>query len=266
MSPLTRAGARPTRLLVARTGPARVKTSRAMSGAVVWFACSLALWSAAGALAGAQEEFAPPACAQPIRAAKVLRAAQPTTLPEQIRYGIGGTVRVAVALGADGGVRAADATSSSLRLFVAPALAVVRATQFAPELNKCTPVAGRFLYDVEYALPDAIPPQRVDPVIYLPGVWRCAAADSPARTLVFVRSGKGLVESDGAATMTLELDRYRIWRLRGNGWAGWAFPWVDDTWSLSTHLAKDQPARLRRIDDTTLELNAQRCTRVATAP
>ena len=163
-------------------------------------------------------------------------------------------------------MQAADATSSSIRLFVAPALAVVRATRFAPELRKCTPVAVRFLYDVEYGLPDTIPPQRVDPVVYLPGVWRCAAADSAARTLVFVRSGKGLVESDGAATMTLELDRYRIWRLRGNGWAGWALPWVDDTWSLSTHLAKDEPAGLRRIDDTTLELNSQRCTRVATAP
>ena len=237
-----------------------------MSRTVFTVTCSLVLWLAAGALAGAQEEFGPPTCAQPTRAAKVLRAAQPTTLPEQIRYGIGGTVRVAVALGADGGVRAADATSSSLPLFVAPALAVVRATQFAPEVRKCTPVDGRFLYDVDYDLPDAIPPQRVDPVVYLPGVWRCAAADSSARTLVFVRSGKGLVESDGAATMTLELDRHRIWRLRGEGWAGWALPWVDDTWSLSTHLAKDEPARLRRIDDATLELNSQRCVRVAAAP
>ncbi len=241
-----------------------------MSRPLFTIASCLALWGVGGALAGAQSSDAPPACAQPKAPARVLQAAQPVVLPEQTHYGIGGSVRVAVSVDAGGAVRAADATSSSIPLFVAPALTVARATRFAPEVRNCVPVAGRFLFDVDYDLPNQIPPQRVDPVAYLPGAWRCTAPDAGARTLIFVRSGKGLIESDGATTMLLEPDRYRIWRLRGDAYSGWAFPWVDETWALSTHLAKDSAARLQRIDDATFALataaQAERCTRVAAAP
>ena len=107
-------------------------------------------------------------------------------------------------------------------------------------------------------------------MVFLPGAWRCAAPDAGTRTLIFVRSGKGLVESDGASTMTIEPDRHRIWRLRGQDFAGWAFPWIDDAWLWSAHLSKDNEVRLRRIDDATFELAStsasERCTRVAAAP
>lgn len=283
-TPLTSAAARCTIELVARTGSLAVRKPRTMPRALLTTASSLVLWAAAGVFAGAQQMDTSPACAQPNVPAHVLQAAQPTMLPEQTRYGIGGSVRVAVAVAADGQVVAADATPSSIRLFVAPALKVARATRFAPEVRNCVPVAGRFFFDVDYDLPNEIPPQRVDPVAFLPGAWRCAAPDAGARTLIFVRSGKGLVESDGASTMTLEPDRYRIWRLRGDGFSGWAFPWVDETWALSTHLSKDAAAQLRRIDDATFELTAgpptdpstelrvtrvttsERCTRMTAAP
>lgn len=206
----------------------------------------------------------PVACMKPDVAARTLHAALAEPTPEMVRYGVGGRVIVLVTVGADGRVTAARAASTSSGFLVASALAAARASTFAAEISGCVPVEKTFAFIVDFDVPQPAP-LRTDPAAYFPGAWRCTAANGETRTLIFVRNGHGLEESDGTSTTSAAPDPYHMWRIYRNGRnVGWAFPWVDETWAWSSHVTTDKALRYRRVDDATFELTTAAGSALAT--
>ena len=250
------------------------------------FGASCALF--AGATTGVSAQVASPApvalpsataCAAPDAPARIVHRETPALPAQAVRYGVGGRVVVAVKLDAQGRVDAATATSYSSHFFVRTAVAAARASTYVPAVHNCAPVASTYLFEATYDVPDYVPPLRVDPLAYLPGAWRCAAVSGAARTIIFARNGNALDEMIGAGVTSLALDRYRMWRISGNQTnIGWAYPWVDETWSWSAHGSSAPQVQFRRVDDATLIMTyfvgsavprsevPWRCARAAKAP
>lgn len=234
--------------------------------------------TAAGGQAASPQPVAP-ACTAPDAPARLAHRETPVVPAQAVRYGVGGHVAVAVKLDGQGRVDAATATSYSSGFFVRSAVAAARASTYVPAVRDCAPVASTYLFEATYDVPDYVPPLRVDPLTYLPGAWRCAAVNAAVRTIIFVRNGNALDEMVGAGVTSLALDRYRMWRISGNqAIIGWAYPWVDDTWTWSAHGSSEPRIQFRRIDDSTLVMTSfagtavprsevpWRCARAAAAP
>jgi TonB family protein len=224
---------------------------------------ALAMFAAAISPARAVQTAATPAaapsaasrCAHPNVGARTLHAVAPEVPPQVIHFGVGGRVVVIVSLAADGHILAARAAGASSRFLEPSALAAARASKFAPAVRNCVQVGGTYTFVVDYSPPTQLPEQHADPLTYFLGAWHCTTASGNARTLTFTPNAAGLSENDGSTTTTLTRDQYHVWRIRRNGrLIGWAFPWVDDTWTWGANGSDADLVRYEADDDATFTM------------
>jgi TonB family protein len=234
---------------------------------------ALALCAATTSRAPAGQPTATPAaapspaarCAHANVAARTLHGGVPESPRQVVHFGVGGRVVVLVSLAADGHVAGARTVAASSRFLEPTALAAARASRFAPAIRNCAPVGGDSIFVVDYSPPTQLPEQHADPLTYFPGSWHCATAAGTARTLTFATNAGRLTENDGSATTSLTQDQHHVWRIRRNGRIiGWAFPWVDDTWTWSASGADTELVRYESDDDTTFAITTTAGTTPAT--
>jgi TonB family protein len=155
-------------------------------------------------------------CSQPDRPAALVRAAVPVLPPMALQQGIGGLVRVRVALDARGNVRDVVVTRTPSHVLDRESLRTARESTFAPARRRCVNVASayefRVLYDPERPrepsppAPTPSPSPTPPPALNLALPW----------TLVWSESG-----SSSYSTRTLSSTR--------------RFTRVDDTFPTSHH-------------------------------
>jgi len=217
--------------------------------------CAVAMPAAHAQQAPATRAAAVSPCAHPNVGARTLHAAVPEIPRQVVHFGVGGRVVVTVFLAADGHVRAARVAGASSRFLEPSALAAARASKFAPAVRNCVRVGGTYTYVVDYSPPTQLPEQHADPLTYFLGTWRCTTASGTARTLTFTPNAAGLTENDGSATTSLTPDQYHVWRIRRNGrLIGWAFPWVDDTWTWDAAGSDTALIRYEADDDASFTM------------
>jgi TonB family protein len=215
----------------------------------------LALCAATTSPAPAAAPAAAARCAHPNAGARTLHAVAPEVPRQVVHFGVGGRVVVLVSLAADGHVLGTRVAGASSRFLESTALAAARASRFAPAVRNCVPVGGPYTFVVDYSPPAQLPEPHADPLTYFPGAWHCTTASGTARTLTFAPKASGLTETDGSSTTSLTPDQYHIWRIRRNGRViGWAFPWIDDTWTWSAAGSDADVVRYEADDEATFTM------------
>lgn len=200
---------------------------------------------------------APAACAEPTVYPVTLKAVEPEIPALAIHYGIGGVVNTVVSLDAESHVVGVRIQNSSNPIFDAPSLAAARAGRYRTMVRDCVPVAGEFVFSVEYEIPTH-PSLASDALRYLPGTWVCRdSATGISRPDRFTLTATGLVEEDAQAVRTIARDRFAAWTVSEGGRnIGYALPWVDPDWIWSYRVRMaDGIAReeYERIDDATFK-------------